>query len=131
MQLQEVRRDAALGEIAIVREYLDRGISSERNEGRRSISCLQIVEEGCRLRRRIPLRQICSELPRLVNALRESARSIDFIALHRGVNLNADWAARLGISVLPSEFERELIRDEVRWDWLWQLSTGRGWEDPT
>ena len=72
--------------------------------------------ENSGLRRGLPLDRFARSLRQLVNALEEfRALGIDFGSLHEGVDTSApNGRLVFGIFASIAEFERELIRDRVR-----------------
>jgi DNA invertase Pin-like site-specific DNA recombinase len=105
MQLQEVRQYCARREMAIVREYVDRGISGAKEQRpalnqllvdcrRRTVDCVVVYRYD----------RFARSLRQLVNALAEfRALGIDFVSLHEGVDTSTPMEGWSSGSLLPSQ----------------------------
>lgn len=117
MQLGEVREYCCRRGLEIAGEYVDNGISG--NKERRP--ALDRLLAACR-KRRVDVvvvyryDRFARSLRQLVNALEEfRSLGIDFVSLHEGVDTSTpNGRLVFGIFATIAEFERELIRDRVR-----------------
>lgn len=117
MQINEVRAYCARRGWAIADEYVDTGISSSKEHR----PALDHLLSDCR-RRRVDAvvvyryDRFARSVRQLVNALEEfRSLGIDFASLHEGVDTSTpNGRLVFGIFASIAEFERELIRDQVR-----------------
>jgi len=117
MQLCEVRDYCHRRGLKIAGEYLDKGISG--NKERRP--ALDRLLFACR-KRQVDVvvvyryDRFARSLRQLVNALEEfRSLGIDFVSLHEGVDTSTpNGRLVFGIFATIAEFERELIRERVR-----------------
>lgn len=117
VQLQEIREYCRHRDWAIVREYVDKGISGAKEHRpaldqllsdckKRMVDCVVVYRYD----------RFARSLRQLVNALEDfRALGIDFVSLHEGVDTSTpNGRLVFGIFASIAEFERELIRDRVR-----------------
>ena len=117
MQLAEIREYCRRRDWAIVREYVDKGISGVKerrpaldqllsDSKKRAVDCVVVYRYD----------RFARSLRQLVNALEDfRALGVDFVSLHEGVDTSTpNGRLVFGIFASIAEFERELIRDRVR-----------------
>jgi DNA invertase Pin-like site-specific DNA recombinase len=117
VQLEEIREYCRHRGCAIVREYVDKGVSGAKERRpaldqlladcrKRTVDCVVVYRYD----------RFARSLRQLVNALEDfRALGIDFVSLHEGVDTSTpNGRLVFGIFASIAEFERELIRDRVR-----------------
>jgi DNA invertase Pin-like site-specific DNA recombinase len=121
VQLRELRAYCERRGFEIVGEYVDKGISGSRERrpslDRMMTACRKRLVDAVVVYR---YDRFARSLRQLVNSLEEfRSLRIDFISIHEGVDTSTPNGRLIfGIFASIAEFERELIRDRVRSDWL-------------
>ena len=117
MQLEELRAYCQRRGWEVADEYVDQGISGAKEQR----PALNRLLADCRKRLVDAVvvygyDRFARSLRHLVNALEEfRILGVDFISLHEGVDTSTpDGRLVFGISASIAEFERELIREQVR-----------------